>query len=150
MRDLRSSQVKKLVQGPEVGADQDQVWSTCLQAPSILLLRSNGRTEKSQRPRWDRGFPGGSDSEESACNVGDLGSIPGLGRSPGEGTTTHSSILAWRIPRTEEPGGLQSMGSQSVSQDWVTFTVTFGGDLGTEAWPGGSSGDTWSHVHGAS
>ena len=32
------------------------------------------------------GFPGGSDSEESACNVGNLGSIPGLGRSPGEGT----------------------------------------------------------------
>ena len=31
------------------------------------------------------GFPGGSDSEESACSVGDLGSIPGLGRSPGEG-----------------------------------------------------------------
>ena len=30
-------------------------------------------------------FPGGSDSKESACNVGDLGSIPGLGRSPGEG-----------------------------------------------------------------
>ena len=31
------------------------------------------------------GFPGGSDSRESACNAGDLGSIPGLGRSPGEG-----------------------------------------------------------------
>ena len=31
------------------------------------------------------GFPGGSDGEESACNAGDLGSIPGLGRSPGEG-----------------------------------------------------------------
>ena len=31
------------------------------------------------------GFPGGSDSRESACNVGDPGSIPGLGRSPGEG-----------------------------------------------------------------
>ena len=44
------------------------------------------------------GFPGGSDSKESPCNVGDLGSIPGLGRSPGRGMTTHSSILAWRIP----------------------------------------------------
>ena len=42
--------------------------------------------------------PGGSDGKESACNVGDLGSIPGLGRSPGEGTATHSSILAWRLP----------------------------------------------------
>ena len=35
---------------------------------------------------------------------------------------THSSILAWRIPWTEEPGGLQSMGSQKVGHDWVTFT----------------------------
>ena len=33
---------------------------------------------------------------------------------------THSSILAWDIPRTEEPGGLQFMGSQGVGQDWVT------------------------------
>ena len=44
------------------------------------------------------GFPGGSDSKESAYNVGDLGSIPGLGRSLGEGMKTHSSILVWRIP----------------------------------------------------
>ena len=44
------------------------------------------------------GFPGGSDSKESACNTGDLGSIPGLGRSLEEGMATHSSILAWRIP----------------------------------------------------
>ena len=40
------------------------------------------------------------------------GSIPGLGRSPGGANTTHSSILAWRISWTEEPGGLQSMGLQ--------------------------------------
>ena len=58
------------------------------------------------------GFPGGSDGEESACNARDPGSIPGLGRSPGEGMATHSSILAWRIPRTEEPGGLQYIGWQ--------------------------------------
>ena len=45
------------------------------------------------------GFPGGSDSKESACNVGDLGLNPGLERSPGGGHATHSSILAWRIPR---------------------------------------------------
>ena len=51
------------------------------------------------------GFPGGSDSEEPACNARDLGLIPGSGRSP-EGTATHSSTLAWRIPRTQEPGGL--------------------------------------------
>ena len=47
----------------------------------------------------------------SAGDVRDVGSIPGLGRSPAGGHATHSSILAWRIPWTEEPGGLQSMGS---------------------------------------
>ena len=57
--------------------------------------------------------PGGSDGKESARNVGDLGSIPGLGRFPGEGMATHSSILAWRIPWTGKPGRRQSMGTQS-------------------------------------
>ena len=45
------------------------------------------------------------DCKESACNVEDLGSIPGLGRSPGERNGYPSSILAWRIPWAEEPGG---------------------------------------------
>ena len=44
------------------------------------------------------GFPGGSAGKESACNVGDLGVIPGLGRSLEEGMVTHSSILGCRIP----------------------------------------------------
>ena len=55
-------------------------------------------------------LPGGSDGKEFACNVGDLGSILGLGRSLEEGMATHSSILAWGILWTEEPGGLQSHG----------------------------------------
>ena len=103
------------------------------------------------------GFPGGSEGKESACSMGDLGSIPGFGRSPGrrhvtplqyswvslvaqtvknppamwetqvqslgqetpleEGMAPHSSVLAWRIPRTEQSGGLQSMGSQRVRHD---------------------------------
>ena len=51
-------------------------------------------------------------------DVRDVGSIPGSGRSPGvEGMAIHSSILAWRILWTEEPGGLQSMGSQRVGHD---------------------------------
>ena len=62
-------------------------------------------------------FPGGSDSKESACNAGELGSIPGSGRSPGGGIATHSSIFAWEIPWTEELGGLQSMGLQRVGYD---------------------------------
>ena len=41
-----------------------------------------------------------------------------------EGTATHSSILAWRIPWTEEPGGLQSTGLQRVGHDWVTNTTS--------------------------
>ena len=39
-----------------------------------------------------------------------------------KGMATHSSVLAWRIPWTEEPGGLQSMGSQRVGQDWASNT----------------------------
>ena len=55
-------------------------------------------------------------SKESACNAGAEGLILGLGRSPGEGMATHSSILAWRIPWTEGPVELQSMGLQSRTQ----------------------------------
>ena len=60
-----------------------------------------------------KGFPGGSDSKGSGCNAGDLSSIPGSGRSLEKEMATHSSILAWRIPWTKEPGGLHPMGSQS-------------------------------------
>ena len=125
-----------------------------------------------------QGFPCGLAGKESACNTGDLGLIPGLGRSPGEGNcyplqysglenpmdciaplgsqrvgwdslvaqmikhlsamretrvwalgwedplekemATHSSAIAWKIPWTEEPGRLQSMGSQRIRHDWVT------------------------------
>ena len=49
--------------------------------------------------------------------AGDLGLIPRTGRSPGVGMATHSSILAWTNPWTEEPGGLQSMGFQIVGHD---------------------------------
>ena len=49
--------------------------------------------------------------------VRDVGSILELERSPEEGVATHSSILAWRIPWTEEPGGLQSIASQRVGHD---------------------------------
>ena len=102
-------------------------------------------------------FPGSSAGKESACNAGDLGSIPRSGSSPGEGLgyplqyswaslvaqlvknpralretwvqslgwenpleggmATHSSILAWRIPWTEEPDELQSLGSQRVGHE---------------------------------
>ena len=50
----------------------------------------------------------------SAGDSGGMGLIPGLGRSPGKGMATHSSVLAWEIPWTEEPGRLQSMASQET------------------------------------
>ena len=90
-------------------------------------------------------FLGSTDGTESACNAGDLGSIPVLGTSlvaqmvkhlPTMRETqvqsldwedplekemaTHSSTLAWKIPWTKEPGRLQSMGSQRVGHDQVT------------------------------
>ena len=68
-------------------------------------------------PWGEKGFPGGDSGKESACNAGDSSLITGLGRSPGGGYG-NSSILAWRIPWTEEPGGLQSMGSRRVGHDF--------------------------------
>ena len=61
--------------------------------------------------------PSGSVDKESACSgggTGDAGSIPGLGRSPGEENGNFSSILTGKIPWIEEPGRLQSVGSQRV------------------------------------
>ena len=52
--------------------------------------------------------------QETACNAGGVGLIPGWGRSPGEGNGNPLHILAWEIPWTEEPDGLQSMGLQRV------------------------------------
>ena len=63
------------------------------------------------------GFPGVSNGREFACNTGNLGSTPGSGRCPGEGKSCPHNILAWRIPWAEEPGRLQSMGSQRVGHD---------------------------------
>ena len=74
---------------------------------------SGQQRKRSHFPRL--GFPGGSVVENLLVNSGDtrdVGSIPGLGRSLEEGMGTHCSTLAWRIPWTEEPGGIQSMRSQ--------------------------------------
>ena len=62
----------------------------------------------------DSGFPGGPVVRDLPANAGDTGLIKGM--------SVHSNILAWRIPWTEEPGRLQSMGSQRVRDDWATFT----------------------------
>jgi len=51
------------------------------------------------------------------ANAGDVGYVPRLGRSTEEEMATHFSILAWRIPWTEEPRGLEFMGSQRVAHN---------------------------------
>ena len=67
-----------------------------------------------------RSFPSGLDIKNQPANTGDAGSIPGSGSPEGpleEEMATHSSILAWEIPWTEELCGLQSMGSQRIRHD---------------------------------
>ena len=61
-------------------------------------------------PRWLSG-------KESSCNVGDVGSIPGLGRSPGGGLDNPLQDFCLEIPWTEEPGRLESMGLQRIRHD---------------------------------
>ena len=60
----------------------------------------------------------GKDLPASAGDIRDVGSIPGSGRSPGGGHGNPLQYLAWRIPWTEGPGGIQSMLSQSVGHNW--------------------------------
>ena len=62
-------------------------------------------------------FPGGSDCKASAYNAGDSGSVPGSGRSPGEGNGNPLQYFAWKIPWMEETGRLQAMRWQRVGHD---------------------------------
>ena len=66
-------------------------------------------------------FSGDSDSKEF---TGNPNSVPGLEDPMEKGVATHPSLLAWSRPWIEEPGGLQSMGSQRVGHDQVTNTHT--------------------------
>ena len=76
-------------------------------------------------PEKDLDFPVGLDSKESTCNMGDLGSISGLGRSPGgeHGNPLTPVFLPEESPWTEEPDGLQSMGSQRFGHDCTIDTL---------------------------
>ena len=77
--------------------------------------------KKEWRHVCSTGFPGGSDGKESACNVGDLGSIPGLGRFPWRRAWQPTPVfLPGESPWTKVPGSLQSMGSQRVRHNWAT------------------------------
>ena len=69
---------------------------------------------------WHSGLPSGSEVKNSPAKAGDLGSTPGSGRSSEEGNGNPLQYSCWEIPRAEELGGLQSMGSQTVGQDLAT------------------------------
>ena len=84
-------------------------WLSIL-TPNVFLININN-SYIYYRLTINQDFPGGSVVKNSPTNAGDKSSSPGWGRSPAEEMATHSSILAWEIPWTEEPKGLQSMGS---------------------------------------
>ena len=92
----------------------------CLCECSVLLINVNspvlGEFTLSRLLPWRHPWYLGH--KQSAYSVGDMGSI--LEKR----MTTHSSTVAWIIPWTEEPGSLQSMGSQRIGHDWVTNTHT--------------------------
>ena len=91
------------------------------------------------------GFPGGSAVKNSPADVGDVDLISRLGTSPGGGNGTHSSILAWEIPWTEEPDGLQPWGGKSRAglSDWWQQDTSVAGPppccLECSSWPPHSS-----------
>ena len=66
--------------------------------------------------------------ENLPANAGDSDLIPGLGRSPGEGNATHSSILAWKIPWTEEPGGREELDA-TARTDMVVSEIKLATDI---------------------
>ena len=106
----------------------DQLWRdpTCLGQRKQKHWLWMGRTWQIQISLffWDKyhtgGFPGGSVVKDLPANAEDMGSIPRLGRSPGEGHGNPLQYSYLEIPWTEEPGGLLSMGLQRVRHDWAT------------------------------
>ena len=84
-----------------------------------FFLKTNKQTnvELKAYVKLKNSIPGGSEDKESACNAGDWGLILGSEYPLEKGMATQSNILVWRIPWTEEPGRLQSMGSQRVRHD---------------------------------
>ena len=104
-------------------------WGSCSFALRHLAHHICIMHPQIQMVNMSEGAPGSSDGKESACSEGDPVSIPVSGKprkilcweDPLEkAMATHSSTLAWRIPWTEEPGRLQSMGLQRVGHDWVS------------------------------
>ena len=83
----------------------------------IANITGSSKKQESSRKTWNMGFLDGSVVKNPPANAGDVISISGSGRPPGGENATHSSILAWRLPWTEEPGRLQSTGLQRIRHD---------------------------------
>ena len=82
-----------------------------------------GRSRTNRFVCYFKGFPGGKVVKNLPADAGDtrdLGLTPGSGRSLKEGVAPLSSVLAWKSPQTEEPGGLLSIGSQRIRHDCHT------------------------------
>ena len=104
--------------GWEDPLEKEMVTHSSTLACKIPWMEEPGRLQSMglQRVGHDcyKGFPSGSDGKESAYNVGDPGSIPGLERPPWRREWQPTPVFCLGNPWTEEPGGLQSMGSQRV------------------------------------
>ena len=107
---------------------RDRIWALTVKAPSPKYWTA-------------RDFPGGSDGKASVCNAGDLGSIPGSGRSAGEGNGNPLQYSCWRIPWTEKTAGPQSIGSKESGMTEKMFkkmtfllTCTYGNRLRRKEW----------------
>ena len=106
-----------LLRDPSWPTAQSKIKQTVGEGMEINIIK----TEK----WWVRGFPGGTGVKNPPANAGDTrqtGSIPGYG---GSGKRQPAVIfLPRKVPRTQEPGGLQSMGSQSVRHGWAYTHTT--------------------------
>ena len=95
-----------------------------IDSQSWLIENVNWPLQRNQMHKWmkSRNSWAGLDGKESSCNAGDLGLILGQEDPLEKGMANHSRLLARRILWTEEISELQSMGSQRVGHDWVTYT----------------------------
>ena len=108
---VKRHQWKRLIQTPKLKSNKNLWMYTYIF--TVTYVSINGIY---MLPRWHSG-------KESACQCRRwkrCGFDPGSGRFPGEEMATHSSILAWKIPWIEKPGGLQSMESLRIRHNWMT------------------------------
>ena len=119
--------------------DFSKKWKLKYSICKVYLLKDVSSYLDDERSLVALWFPGGSAGKESACTVETW--VRSLGREDPleKGKATHSSILVWRIPWTQEPDRLQSTGSQRVRHDWATKALlwfSLSRCLGSMCWIG--------------